>query len=81
MPFHKVGARYKLFAGWLIEQAGWKGKKYKRAAVSKKNALVLVNLGGAKARDIKVLAEKIVVDVYKKFKVRLKPEVQVIGFD
>lgn len=82
MPFFDAGSqKVKLFAGWLIEKAGWKGKEYKNAQVSCKNALVLLNpKGRAKASDVKELADKISQDVYKKFKVKLEPEVQYIGF-
>ena len=83
MPFFDTGSqKVKLFAGWLIEKAGWKGKKYKNAQVSCKNALVLLNpKGRAKASDVKELADKISQDVYKKFKVKLEPEVQMVGFE
>ncbi len=73
--------KVKIFAGWLIEKAGWKGYKDKNVGVSKDNALVLVNLTGrAQAREISGLASKISDDVYKKFKVRLIPEVQFVNF-
>lgn len=71
----------KLYAGWLIEKTGWKGKTYKSAAVSSKNALVIVNPKDATAEDIKELSEKIQEDVFKKFGIKLKKEVQFIGFD
>ena len=74
--------KVKLLAGWLIENAGWKGKKYKNAQVSEKHALVITNPGGkASAQDVIELAKKISDDVYKKFKVKLEPEVQFIGFN
>ena len=72
----------KLYAGWLIERTGWKGKKYKNTQVSEKNALVITNPDGkATAKEIKELADNISDDVYKKFGVRLVPEVQYIGFE
>lgn len=71
----------KLYAGWLIEKTGWKGKIYKNAAVSDKNALVITNpKGRATAREIMELANLISDDVYKNFGVRLEPEVQFIDF-
>ncbi|MBI2103939.1 UDP-N-acetylmuramate dehydrogenase [Candidatus Woesebacteria bacterium] len=74
---HKV----KLFAGWLIEKAGWKGRKYCGAAVSDKNALVLINKGGkATCDDVTKLAGQIVRDVKAKFDVELSPEVQLISY-
>jgi UDP-N-acetylmuramate dehydrogenase len=83
IPHFPAGTKkIKLFAGWLIEKAGWKGKKYKNAAVSNKNALVIVNpKGQATAREIKELSEKIIEDVYRKFNIKLEPEVQLIGFN
>ena len=80
--FEYANRKYKCFAGWFIEKAGWKGKKYGNAAVSAKHALVLINPKKlAKASEIKTLAKKISDDVYRKFKVRLEPEVQFIGFE
>jgi len=46
IPGYPFGAKYKLYAGWLIEKAGWKGKSFKGAAVSAKNALFLINKSG-----------------------------------
>lgn len=81
MPSFPVGKQFKLFAGWLIEQAGWKGKKHKSAKVSDMHALILTNPGGkASASEIKELAEKIIKDVDAKFGVKLMPEVQFVGF-
>ncbi len=73
--------RFKVPAGWLIEKAGWKGKTYKGAGVSPKNALILINkTGKTKASDIYDLSEKIIADVYKKFGIKLEREVQLINF-
>ena len=73
---------YKCSAGWLIENAGWKGKRFGGAQVSPRHALVLINPEGkATAKEVKELAEKISGDVYKKFGVKLEPEVQYIGFN
>ena len=72
---------YKCSAGWLIENAGWKGKTYKSAGVSPNHALVLINpKGDARASDIIELSEKITKDIYKKFGIKLKREVQLVGF-
>lgn len=82
MPNFTFGNDYKLFAGWLIEKAGWKGKSFKNAAVSSKNALVLVNPEGkATSKDILNLSKKIQRDVFSKFGINLEPEVQFIGVD
>ena len=73
---------YKCSAGWLIEQAGWKGKKYHGAQVSPRHALVLINPEGkATAEEVKELAEEISEDVFNKFGIKLEPEVQYIGFE
>lgn len=79
MPFYKVGeTRYKIPAGWLIEQCSWKGKHLGRAGVYEKQALVLVNLGGAKGTDIIALSDAIIHDVEKKFGISIHPEVNIV---
>ena len=73
--------KVKLFAGWLIDQSGWKGKKYKNVMVSSKNALIIVNPEEkGTAEEVKDLANIITDDVYKKFGVKLEPEIHFIGF-
>lgn len=68
----------KLAAGWLIEQAGWKGKSLGPAAVHDRQALVLVNKGGATGQDIMNLCKAITKDVGEKFGIKLEPEVNFI---
>ncbi|MGL5730625.1 MAG: UDP-N-acetylmuramate dehydrogenase, partial [Bacteroidales bacterium] len=65
----------KVPAGWLIEQCGWKGKSLGHAAVHDKQALVLVNKGGATAQEIVDLAANVVADVKAKFGIAIHPEV------
>ncbi len=68
----------KLAAGWLIEQAGWKGKIIGDAGVHKLQALVLVNHGNAKGNEIFDLSQKVMDSVKNKFGVELEREVNII---
>lgn len=68
----------KIPAGWLIEQSGWKGKALGKAAVHDKQALVLVNLGGADATDIVALSDEVRKTVSDKFGIEISPEVNFI---
>lgn len=77
-PDGKSGEKYKLAAGWLIEQCGWKGKTVGEAGVHKLQALVLVNYGNAKGSEIYDLSTKILESVKKKFDVDLEREVNII---
>ncbi len=69
----------KVPAGWLIEQAGWKGRALGPAAVHDKQALVLVNQGGATGQDIAHLSDAVRQAVRERFHIELKPEVNFIG--
>ena len=68
----------KIPAGWLIQQAGWRGRQLGRAGVWPKQALVLTNLGGATGKDILALSDAICTDVEKSFGIALQPEVNFI---
>ena len=66
--------RVKLAAGWLIEQAGWKGKALGPVGMYEKQALVLVNRGGATGEDVKRTMAAVQADVQQRFGVALTPE-------
>lgn len=67
------------FAGRLIEGAGLKGRRIGRAEVSERHANFIVNLGGAKAEEVRTLMEIARAEVKKKFGIELEPEVRLLG--
>ena len=78
MPHYTIDSEYeKIPAGWLIEQCGWKGKALGKAAVHNKQALVLVNCGGATGGEVVQLYKTIQHDVKQKFDIEIKPEVNI----
>lgn len=68
----------KIPAGWMIDQCGWKGKSLGKAGVHSRQALVLVNRGGAEGKDIVALCDAIKRDVRDKFGIDIVPEVNII---
>jgi len=74
VSYPQPDGRYKLAAGWLIDQCGWKGRHLGPAGVHDRQALVLVNRGGATAADILALAAAIQQDVARRYGVALEPE-------
>jgi len=78
-PFYKISEdEYKIPAGWLIEQCGFKGKRFGDAGVHKDQALVLVNHDKASGSEILALADKIMEAVALKFNIQITPEVNII---
>ena len=80
MPSYRLdGNRVKIPAGWLIERCGWKGKALGPAAVHDRQALVLVNRGGATGRDVLRLADEVARSVKERFGIEISPEVNLVG--
>lgn len=81
MPLYPAGGesgRAKLSAGWLIEQAGWKGRSVGRVGIDPRQALIVINRGGATGEEIVGFAQRVQTDVLQKFGVELTPEVNII---
>ena len=80
IPIYLIGSGHaKIAAGWLIEQAGWKGRSVGKAAVHDKQALVILNKGGATGQEILDLSKMVTKDVLLKFNIELEREVLIIG--
>src|SRR3989344_4376663 len=73
------GGLIKLFAGQLVELAGWKGKRFGNVGTSAKHSMVLVSYNGAKSRDLLNLAKKVRNSVKAKFGAELEPGIKIIS--
>ncbi|MCR2004528.1 UDP-N-acetylmuramate dehydrogenase [Bacteroides acidifaciens] len=79
IPYYELAdGQIKIPAGWMIDQCGWKGKSLGPAAVHDKQALVLVNRGGAKGSDIIALSDAVRASVREKFGIDIHPEVNFV---
>ena len=79
LSYYKLAdGQVKILAGWMINQCGWKGKSLGPAAVHDKQALVLVNRGGAKGSDIIALSDAVRASVREKFGIDIHPEVNFV---
>ena len=80
MPHYPAAeeGKVKLAAGWLIDKAGLKGYREGNVGVHERQALVLVNLGGATGGEVIAFAHKVVAKVYDKFGIEISPEVNVL---
>ena len=79
MPHYMIDdCHEKIPAGWLIEQCGWKGRTLGRAGVHHRQALVLVNKGGATGEEVLRLCETVKADVRRKFGIEIHSEVNII---
>jgi len=79
MPSYEAGEGFrKLAAGWLIDRCGWKGRRMGPVGVHEKQALVLVNYGGATGADVLALADSVRSEVRQRFGVSIDMEVNLL---
>ena len=80
MPHYPAAdpSQVKLAAGWLIDRAGLKGHSEGRVGIHPRQALVIINLGGATGTEIVAFARKVQEQVKKRFGVEIEPEVNIL---
>lgn len=76
--FYKINDKYKIYAGWLIEKCGYKGKRFGNVGTYEKQALVIVNYGNATGEEIKNFADTIKEEVLNSFGIKLEYEVNIV---
>ena len=78
-PLYPIDIGYwRISAAWLIELCGWKGKQCGNVGTHKRQALIIVNHGGATGEEILDFAGKIIDSVVDRFGIRLEPEVNIV---
>ncbi|MBI3558905.1 UDP-N-acetylmuramate dehydrogenase [Candidatus Gottesmanbacteria bacterium] len=80
IQFYSAGQNlFKIPAGWLLDELGWKSKKIGRVGTSARSALVIINLGGATGQEILDFSQQMQADIQKNYGLDLEPEVNIIG--
>ena len=80
VAYPQPSGQVKIAAGWLIDQAGWKGKRIGNVGMYEKQALVLVNYATASLQDVQRLSQAVQQDVFSKFAVQLEAEPVLVSF-
>lgn len=79
VSFPTVDGKFKISAGWLIEKAGWKGRRIGNVGTYDRHALIIVNYGAKKGYEIYKFAEMVRNDIFEKFGILMENEVEIVG--